>query len=289
VPVAEAKVALECPDASTAALAAHLLGRAGAGAAGAAAAVEAALGRWRAAWEEKRAGYAPGIRSQLEGNDLATALTPCLRSLVWASGRLGVADKVLEGVVATRADDPEYRPIRREAVLALASRTATPVAIKALESAALAGDPETRAIAAQALGRLDPGKAGSLAERLLADAVGFRRLTLEGKVHVDPVLRAASKQVHYQGVVLPALIDRGEVATLAAVLGDRSLPEATRLGALEGLAAMALEPAEAVLRKAGSDEKEDEEIRKAAWRSLRHSKRARAKSGKAAAKAEVKP
>jgi ParB family chromosome partitioning protein len=66
------------------------------------------------------------------------------------------------------------------------------------------------------------------------------------------------------------------------------LPEATRLGALEGLGAMALEPAESVLRKVGSDEKEDEEIRKAAWRSLRRSKRVREKSAKVAAKSEVK-
>jgi ParB family chromosome partitioning protein len=85
---------------------------------------------------------------------------------------------------------------------------------------------------------------------------------------------------------LPALIERSEVTALANVLEDRSLPDATRLGALEGLAAMAFEPAEAVLRKVGADAKEDEEVRKAAWRSLRRSKRAREEPGKA--KAEVK-
>ncbi len=288
LPVVEAKAALESPDPSTAALAAHVLGRAGDGAADAAPSVVAAFGRWQAAWETERARSVGGIRD-LSGEDhLAVALTPCLRSLAWAAGRLGVAAKLLEGVVATRPDDLEYRPIRREAMLALASKPATPGAVEALESAALVGDPEGRAIAAQALARLDPEKAGSLAERLLTDAVGFRRLTLEGKVPVDSILRAASKQVHSQGVVLPALIDRGEVATLAAVLEDRSLPEAARLGALEGLGAMALEPAEAVLRKVGADAKEDEGIRKAAWRSLRRSGRAREKSGKAQAKAEVK-
>jgi ParB family chromosome partitioning protein len=195
---------------------------------------------------------------------------------------------VLEEAASIRPDDPEYRPIRREAMLALASRAPTAEAINALESAALAGDPETRAIAAQAVARLDPGRAQALAEWLLADAVGFHRLIHEGKVHVDEILRAASRQVHHQGVVLPALIDRGEIATLAAVLEDRTLPEATRLGALEGLAAMAREPAEAVLRKVGADAKEDEEVRKAAWRSLRRSKRAREKV-QANANAEVKP
>jgi ParB family chromosome partitioning protein len=289
LPVVEAKGALESPDASTAALAAHVLGRAGDKAADAAPSVVAALARWQATWEKKRVWYVGGIHNLSEENDLAIALTPCLQSLVWAAGRLGVAGEVLEEVVATRPDDPEYRPIRREAVLALASKAATLDAVKALESAALVGDPEIRAIAAQALARLDPKKAESLAERLLTDAVGFRRLTLEGKVPVDQIVRAASKQVHSQGMVLPALIERGEVTTLATVLEDRSLPETTRLGALEGLAAMALELAEAVLRKVGADAKEDEEIRKAAWRSLRRSKRAREKSGKAAAKVEVKP
>ena len=289
LPVEEAKTALESPDASTVALAAHVLGRAGATAAGAAPALVAALDRWRTAWETKRLSLVPGRRQRTESDDLALGLTPCLRNLAWAAGRLGVADPVLEEAVATRPDDPEYRPIRREAVLALASRPASPGTLQALRQAALVGAPEIRAIAAQAVARLDPKAAGSLAEPLLTDAVGFRRLRLEPGVPVDEVLRAASKQVHAQGVVLGELIARGEVATLAGALEDRTLPEATRLGALEGLAAMALEPAEAVLREVGSDEKEDEEIRKAAWRSLRRSKRAREKLARAKAKVEVRP
>jgi ParB family chromosome partitioning protein len=289
LPIAEAKVALESPDASTAALAAHVLGRAGNKAADAAPVVAATLARWRAAWEKKRSIYVSNIRDQLEGNDLVATLTPCVLSLVWAAGRLGVSRGVFEDVASSRPDDPEFRPIRREAVLALASEGATASSLKALESAAMVGDPETRAIAAHALARLDSRRAEALAERLLTDAVGFCRLALEGKVHVDPVLRAAAKQVHYQGVVLTALIDRGDVATLEVVLEDRTLPEATRLGALEGLAAMAREPAEEVLRRVGADAKQDEDLRKAAWRGLRRSRRAREKAGQARAKAEVKP
>ena len=51
---------------------------------------------------------------------------------------------------------PEYRPIRREAVLALASAEMTPEVVAALEAAALRGDSEVRAVAAQALGRRAP-------------------------------------------------------------------------------------------------------------------------------------
>ena len=54
---------------------------------------------------------------------------------------------------------------------------------------------------------------------------------------------------------------------------------------------MAREPAEDVLRRVGADATDDEGLRKAAWRCLRRSKRARAKLGEAKArvKAEVKP
>ncbi len=288
-PILEAKAALDSPDASTAGLAARVLGRAGLAAADAAGSVLAALARWQATWDKKRIRFVRGTLNGNEPDDLVNALTPCLQNLVWAAGRLGAASRSLEAIVEIHQDDPEYRLIRREAVFALSSKTSSPGVVNALESAALTGDPETRGIATQALARLDPVRASSLAERLLTDAGGFRRLTLDGKVPVDSILRAASKQVHAQGLVLSTLIDRGEVSTLAAVLEEKSLPEATRLGALEGLAAMALESAEAFLRKAGLDEKEDEEIRKAAWRSLRRSQRAREKSGKAIAKAEVKP
>ncbi|WP_422929580.1 HEAT repeat domain-containing protein [Singulisphaera sp. PoT] len=289
LPIAEAKDALESPDASTATLAALVLGRAGDRASGAASTIAAAIGRWQEAWDEKWASLSGDHqRNAPASHQLTNLLTPCLRGLVWAAGRVGGSEKVLETVSLTRPEVAEYRPIRREAVLALAKKGAGAPAIKALEAASLVGDAETRAIAAQAVGRLAPAKAESLAEKLLTDAVGFRRLTLDAKVVVEPVLRAAAKQAHYQGVVLPSLIDRGEVATLTSVLEDKTLSEAARQGALEGLGAMALEAAEAVLRKVGSDEKEDEDIRKAAWRSLRRSKRARAKPIKAKADANAK-
>ncbi len=201
-----------------------------------------------------------------------------MRDLTWAAGRLGVAIGALAESASARPDDASYQPIRLAAVLALDSCELTPVTLTALESAALAGSPEVRAAAAQAIARRDPKRAASLAERLLSDRVGFHRLTLDGRVDVEKTLRAAARQVHYQGIVLSDLIDRGEVETLAAVAEDKALPEAARLGAVEGLAAMAREPAEEVLRRVGLRADEDEEFRKAAWRGLRRSKRARQKA-----------
>ena len=95
LPVAEARAALDSPDPITAGLAARILGRAGTAAADAGKALEAALERWRQAWEEKR----PAFDARFLGRRRTRAdpLTSCLRSLVWAAGRLGVARDAARG------------------------------------------------------------------------------------------------------------------------------------------------------------------------------------------------
>jgi ParB family chromosome partitioning protein len=256
------------------------LGRAGAGAVKAGPAVSQAVAKWRKVWEEQRPSFdrtAFGMMTQKA--ERAERLTACVRDLSWAAGRLGVAGEVLAEAAAARPDDAEYQPIRLAAVMALGTGEfrKTAGAMEALESAALAGAPEIRAAAAQAIARRDARRAAGLADKFLSDRVSFHRLTLDGASNVEETLRAAAKQVHYQGVVLPELIGRGDVAALAVVAEDRALPEAARLGAVEGLAAMAREPAEDVLRRIGVRTDEDEEFRKAAWRALRRSKRARQK------------
>jgi ParB family chromosome partitioning protein len=215
------------------------------------------------------------------------AVLTCLQNLVWAAGRAGVARKVLIEIAGTATDEEPLQPIRLEAVLALASAAATPEVVAALEAAARAGTPAIRAAAAQTLGRLAPDRAAALAEPLLSDRVSFRRLALGDGVGMDEVLRAAAGQVHYQGVVLPSLIVRGDVATLAAVAEDRTRPETARLGALEGLAAMALVPAEEVLLRVGTGAGEDEDLRKAALRGVKRSRRARRKAEAVSARREV--
>jgi ParB family chromosome partitioning protein len=76
-------------------------------------------------------------------------------------------------------------------------------------------------------------------------------------------------------VALPHLVARGDVEGLYSVAENRRLPEATRLGAIEGLAKVASEPAEGRLVLLGQVQGEEEELRKAAWRALRRSRRAR--------------
>jgi ParB family chromosome partitioning protein len=197
-----------------------------------------------------------------------------VRSLLWAAGRLGVGLDLLLAEAAA-ADDPFTRPLRLDAITALAAGKITEPVAAALEAAAIGNDPQIRTLAVETLARNNGQRASKLAERLLSDRVSFNRLTAAEGVDVAGTLRTAAGQVHYQGVVLPHLIAQGDVEGLSAVAENRKLPEATRLGAIEGLALLAREAAEARLVTIGQAEKEDEELRKAAWRGLRRSKRAR--------------
>ena len=290
LPVAEARAALDSPDAWTAGLAASILGRHGARDEDAGEALLASFRKWRDAWEQGRRREVVAVRTDPK---LTEDLTLGLQRLVWASGRLAIARGELLSMVRARPGDPYYRPIRREVVRVLASsEPQTPEVIEALESAAIEGDPEDRSMAADALGRNAPERASALAERLLSDRAAFRRLARGAGDRLEEVLHAAARQVHAQGVVLPLLIARADVEGLAIVAEDPTLPQVTRLGAIEGLAAIAEEPAEAVLRRIGlapgpeSKSQEEDELRKAAWRGLRRSKRSRkARRGNV----EVKP
>jgi ParB family chromosome partitioning protein len=270
LPVAEAQTVVAGPDAAAAGVAAHLLGRAGAAEVGAA--VAAALKRWWGEWdkgrqEELRRGAQPG---KLTGSFLEP-----LRSLAWAAGRLGVATDALIAIATTRADVPFDRPLRREAVAALAGVKPSPPVLSALEGLAAGGDPEIRATAAQAVARDDAKRAAAVAGRVLSDRVSFNRVAARDNAALAETLRGAAGQVHYQGVTVPHLAARRDVAGLAVVANNRALSEETRLGAIEGLAAAASEEGEAELAKVGRSLENPEDLRKAAWRGLRRSKRAR--------------
>ena len=144
-----------------------------------------------------------------------------------------------------------------------------------MAKAALGNDPELRTIAIDALSRGSPERAQQLAEKLLSDRISFNRLMLRDGAQETDMLRNAVRQVHYQGVALPHLIAQADVEGLAAVAENASLSEATRLGAIEGLAKIPKAAAEAKLLHVAKNATEEEELRKAAWRALRRLKRAR--------------
>src|SRR5262249_50320734 len=146
-------------------------------------------------------------------------------------------------------------------------------------------DPEIRATAAEAVARASAALAGEVAGKVLSDRVAFNRVAARDGPRVADALRGAAVQVHYQGVAVPLLAARKDVAGLAAVAGNRGFSEETRLGAVEGLAAAGSEAAEAELLKIGQSKDTPEELRKAAWRGLRRSRRARQRAARAGAEA----
>ncbi|MGE3805158.1 MAG: HEAT repeat domain-containing protein, partial [Gemmataceae bacterium] len=273
LPRAEARAALANPNEISVQLAAHLLGRAGPQAADAAQPLREALLRWFEVWERRR------HRMALENNldqRLTTLVTPCLERLLWAAGRIGAAWDAVLKMAEAHGDDSYYRPVRRQAIDSLSRAPASAVFTAALERALLGPDPEVRTLAAETLAGQSPARVAALAPKLLADGAIISRLAPHESIDLMPTLRSAAGQLHYQGVALPHLIAQHDRDGLAAVVDNRQLPLDTRLGAVEGLARLADETAEAKLVEVGKSSSEPEELRKEAWRGLRRSKRARA-------------
>ena len=130
--------------------------------------------------------------------------------------------------------------------------------------------------AAHGLRGLNPARAEALAAGALEDPVRLARLI--GAGGASDALRAGLTKTAWLGSVLPILVGRGDVAGLAAALGDRSLPEAARLGAIEALGRLDDPAVEAPLRAVATSTAEDEELRKAAWRALRRARRQRSRA-----------
>ena len=197
-----------------------------------------------------------------------------VESLLFTAGRVGVPTEALAGVAKARPDDPLARGIRLEAVRCLALSKVSPAVLDTLESLAVGPDADVRVLAAELLARFDPKRSAKLVEKMLSDRPSFNRLVAARAIKAANVTGAAASP-HVQPVALPVLVAEKDVKTLATVARDRKAPEAARFGAVEGLGVMAAEPAEAILVEIGTAKDDDKELRKAAWRALRRSKRAR--------------
>jgi ParB family chromosome partitioning protein len=274
LPADAARKALSVQETRTCQLGAQIVGRLGVRAGNCESLLASALKYWRGEWEKKRQTM---FQTGTKDASLEAQITPCVRALIWASGRLGVGYEQIMEAAETRPDDPLYRLLRLEAVAALANFKMTGNVADVLLRAAQGNDPAVRTLAADELGRGDPARAAQLAEKLLNDNTSFGRIADTKTVQLDPLLKSAVRQVHYQGVVLPPLLDRRDIETLTSLADDKSLPLVARLGAVEGLASLTSEDAEARLVRVGQREGEEEDLRKAAWRGLRRSRRARKK------------
>jgi ParB family chromosome partitioning protein len=302
LPVKEAVAALAHADDGTVRLASRLLGRVKEADASVKKAVGHTLEKWWKIWQEERikAGGMGAVSTDDDDEEYdeddddyyddddeefvdttahkrgvpLSRIGECVQSLLFTAGRVGVPGQVLADIAKSRPDDFLAKGIRLEAVRCLTLGKVTPAILDILEGLTTGPDADVRVLASELVARSDAKRGAKLADKLLSDRPSFNRLVAAKAVHAADVATAAG-QVHYQPVVLPVLVDEKDVKTLAAVAKDRKVPDVTRLGAVEGLGVMAAETAEAVLVEIGTAKDDDKEIRKAAWRALRRSKRAR--------------
>ena len=122
-----------------------------------------------------------------------TALTDCLRGLVWAAGRLQVAQQELLELLEASNSSIHFRPVRIEALTAIGQVDLPKQADTILEKLAQSGDPELRTLAADILGKQRKKLAEALAKDLLSDRVSFNRMVSNEGIDVKPTLLNAAE------------------------------------------------------------------------------------------------
>ena len=198
-------------------------------------------------------------------------------ALIWAAGQLGGCEKTLLQVVMAPGANEHFATMRRIAMSALDGGNIDAATEKRLTELQSDFDPAIRMAATMMLATRTKAKLDEIGASVLSDRFAFASLAINEELDLTKTLQNAASSPHYQPRSLLRLAKAGDVKTLATVAEDASLELNTRLGAIEGLAKMANAKAEKALVKIGNDEKADE-LRKAAWRGLRRSKRAGAKS-----------
>lgn len=273
VPAKEAAAALSHADDATVRLAARLLAKATKPTPDMKKAAGEAVGRWWKEWQTRRAKY---DRRLIPLADVEKA-GHCLQTLFWAARQLGALGDEVHEVVTARANDPLAKGVRLDALRTLGGMDKpTGTTLSTLEKLASDTDADVRTLAAGLLARFDPKKAAGLLGGMLTDKPTFARV-VGGGVKPEAVVKPAAAQPHQQSVALQPLVAAKDVPTLSAVAKDKKAAEPARLGAIEGLGFMADEAAERVLVEIGTADGDDEDVRKAAWRALRRSKRRRTK------------
>ncbi len=204
-------------------------------------------------------------RDRFEREEDLDDTTERITWLVWACSKHSVGGEYV--AAALRMTEEDAAPIRQAATAALSLGGQADL----LEEALGSSDASVRATAAGALVAVAPDRA---AKAVSLDDLGSTERVLRSGAS-PPGLSDAAGQVHTQGIVLPHLVERGDVKAIGAALS--STDEGALLSAIEALGFLGKTAAEDQLRGFASDESRDEELRKAAWRALRRSKRNRAR------------
>jgi ParB family chromosome partitioning protein len=236
----------------------------------------AAVGKAAEAWNRKRKELEEARAHMFPLEAFTTWYTRTL----WACGQLGVGDDAVVAASKQAGDEPWARQVRLEAIQVLAQGGGGKDGPKVLQEALKDTDGRIRTLAASGIAALAPKSAAEVLADVVDDRSSLDRLVPVTDAKADKVLREASKSAHTQGVALPHLVARGDVKGLTELLGNKELPEVTRLGALEALARIAVDEAQKALIAFANRKEEDEELRKAAWRGLRRARRYAARANR---------
>ncbi len=246
--------------------AAGLLGRGGR--ASSAGSVETALASWVDRLEQSAAA---ALTNSAARDRLRDEINTVAR-LVWAAGRLSVAKPLLLSL-ATRTDlPPGSASIRRAAIEALDGQTLTAKDRRELNVLLTDPSPSIRDAAA---GHWAGADLTRVSEAVLSDRHVLERLASGGH-DVSPLIQSAATSPHHQAMVLRRLIAASDIARLTEVATDASLPDATRLGAIEAISRIPTDDATATLSQIAATGGLDEELTKATFRALRRCKRLQA-------------
>ncbi len=265
-PLAEAAARLDSVHHAIAEAAARILARAGGAASSHRAKLSAALDKAFDDWSALRR-----ESDRRSGVDLGGPTGRLVR-LIEAAGRLGTGAARVIAASSLGGDDAIAAPIRVSALRALALGFAGDAGLDALAGRVRGDNARERSIAASALRALSKERAAAVAAGVLDDPITLAALLGSGAAPID-AMRSAAGNVHVQGSIFRYLVAARDTASLRAAVADKKLGEPARLGAIEALASIADDAAFEALRAVGTDEGEDEEVRKAAWRALRRGKR----------------
>jgi ParB family chromosome partitioning protein len=240
---------------------------------------------WETTWQElsklRASGGMNAYSSHSQGvnstSKKLSQITDCVKMLCWINGRNfnPQVDKTLSELSTSFIDVPEFAPIRRAALEALAGNKITPDTAKNLASLVSRADVATRTRVMEILGQSQLKHALKLLEDNPEDHDLFRVITKLPQVDLSDSFQKWLSNSHSQSHILTTLIANKDIPTLSSVANDSKQPESIRLGAIEGLIAMGDPQAEKILRKLGNKKDESKTIRNAAKYGARRSMRYR--------------
>ena len=265
LPTAEAAAALESPFPETVATAAQIIGRHGQESSGKSIkeALDRMIGRWDKAYDQ-------WLLRGVYGEDV-DPISDALVILCWAASRTGSAKSDLITIALSHPAEAEFRMVRAAAIEALAEVKLTKTDYGKLKPLVSDDDVSIRRSAAGLFVASDPS-VDLVSEAALKDREVFRAVVgVAGET--QDLIESGLKGPHQQAIVLRRAVASEQTELLSATANDDDLTDNTRLGAIEGLGRIASDDSLKQLKKIGENESADEELRKAAWRSYRRSKR----------------